>query len=248
MAGVYGSDWVSDQESNFFRLSPTAFVGGSISGGFFTPSSINCDCPACGRAANFNFSGAKLDTSFWLVTHQIKCSGCAEKIKFFGNYSQTEENDRHSLSLFIFTNQTSYIKALDFSKSISDKLNRSFISAVDSFNSGNYHASTVMGRRTLEGLFKSLVSKPERHSNLNRLIDAVAKERDLSEPLRRLSHAVRDGGNLGAHFDLDREPDAQVAKMLVFLVQYLIEFLHVLPSNIEELERALDKDVSYENC
>jgi hypothetical protein len=227
----------------FYQISDSMMVGGSIAGKFFSPASVNCNCPSCGRAVNFRFAGCRVDTNFWLLTHQVSCGGCSKKIKFFGNYKTAEnETERHVLSLFVFAEKGFYLHVPDFSQAISEKLNRSFVSSVESFNSGNYSAATVMGRRTLEGLFKSLVEDPKKHRNLNSLIEAAAKEKDLTAPLHRLSHAVRDGGNLGAHFDLDREPTAEVAKMLVELVQYLIEFLYVLPTNIETLEKALDTD------
>ena len=230
---------------NFYQLSKATMNGGSISGKFFHPASVNCCCPSCGRAANFRFAGCKVDTNFWLLTHQTTCSGCSAKIKFIGNYAASgDDTEKHVLSLFIFSEDNSYLQAPDFSKDISEKLNRSFVSAVESFNSGNYPAATVMGRRTLEGLFKSLVENPTNYKNLNSLVDAAAKENDLAAPLHRLSHAVREGGNLGAHFDLDREPSAEVAKKLVELVQYLIEFLYVLPRNIETLESALDSETN----
>jgi hypothetical protein len=66
----------------------------------------------------------------------------------------------------------------------------------------------------------------------------------LAAPLKALSHAIRDGGNLGAHFDAEREPDLAVARQMVQLLAYLITYLYVLPRQIKELEERLGKDDS----
>ncbi len=227
----------------FLELPSTSYVGGTILGKFFRPNAVNCDCPSCGRAANFSFADCKVDTGFCFLTHQKLCAACGATVKFFGNYFDFDDLDfegRLKLCLFVLSTESNLIQSPDFSANISEPLNRAFVSAVASYDSGNYAAATVLGRRTLEGIFKSLVTEKDRRKKLNDLIDIVAKENDLSAPLHKLSHAVREGGNLGAHFDLDKEPTEELARMLVSLVQYLIEFLYVLPSNIEKLEKALE--------
>ena len=225
------------------ELPTTSYVGGATSSKFFQPNAINCDCPSCGRAANFSFANCKVDRGFRILTHQKLCSACGATVKFFGNYFDFDDLDfegRFKFVLFVLSTEGNLIQSPDFSANISEPLNRAFVSAVASYNSGNYAAATVLGRRTLEGIFKSLVSEKDHRKKLNDLIELVAKENDLSAPLHKLSHAVREGGNLGAHFDLDKEPTEELAKILVSLVQYLIEFLYVLPSNIEKLEKALE--------
>ena len=118
---------------------------------------------------------------------------------------------------------------------------RSYISTVDSYNSQNYPATAVGARRTLEGIFKFLVPVEDRSKNLFQLIELVTNQTTLAKPLTTLSHAIRDGGNLGAHFDPDAEPDEQMAKQMVELLSYLIKFLYVLPKEIEKLESSMGK-------
>ncbi len=66
--------------------------------------------------------------------------------------------------------------------------------------------------------------------------------KDLAAPLNALSHAIRQGGNLGAHFDMVKEPDEQLAKKMVALLEYLITYLYELPAEIEQIEKSLEKD------
>jgi hypothetical protein len=83
------------------------------------------------------------------------------------------------------------------------------------------------------------VPEEKRKANLARLIDLAKEEVDPAAPLRALSHAIRDGGNLGAHFDTDKEPDEAIARQIIELLEYLISYLYVLPSRIVSSNKAL---------
>jgi hypothetical protein len=96
-------------------------------------------------------------------------------------------------------------------------------------------------RRTLEGIFKYLVPEEKRGMPLAKLIEQVRDGEDLAKPLALLSTAIKDGGNLGAHFDMEREPDQELARQMVELLDYLIPYLYVLPNEIKKLERKLDR-------
>lgn len=71
------------------------------------------------------------------------------------------------------------------------------------------------------------------------VIDKAAKTVDLAKPLRDLSHAIRHGGNLSAHFDQEKEPNHEMARMMVELLEFLITYLYILPKNIEKLDSTL---------
>lgn len=129
----------------------------------------------------------------------------------------------------------------DFLSDIPAPLQRAFVSTVEALNSRNYAATAVCARRTLEGIFKFLVPEDKRNATLARLIEHTKANVDLAAPLTSLSHAIRDGGNLGAHFDMEKEPNEALAKQMVELLEYLISYLYVLPREIAELESSLGK-------
>jgi len=122
---------------------------------------------------------------------------------------------------------------------IPEPLRKALIATIDSYNAGIYTAAAVSGRRTLEGIFKYLVPEQKRNLPLAKLIEAAQEETDLSAPLKALSHAIRSGGNLGAHFDPENEPNEAVARQIVVLLDYLVSYLYVLPARIEQLENDL---------
>jgi hypothetical protein len=103
-------------------------------------------------------------------------------------------------------------------------------------------SAAVCARRTLEGIFKHLVEADKRDTTLVSLIEHAKRDMDLAAPLTSLSYAIRDGGNLGAHFDTEKEPDETLARQMVELLQYLISYLYVLPKEIRKLEQNLGKN------
>lgn len=71
-----------------------------------------------------------------------------------------------------------------------------------------------------EGVFREGITKtvlpPEKHNlPLAKQLEALPEHRDLAQPLLELANAVRKGGNLGAHFDLEREPNEQVTSLML---------------------------------
>jgi hypothetical protein len=136
-----------------------------------------------------------------------------------------------------------YYPCPEFAPDIPEQLQRAFVSTVEAFNSRNYAATAVCARRTLEGIFKYLLPEDKRKASLAQLIRVASDEIDLAAPLTSLSHAIRDGGNLGAHFDIEKEPTEVLARQLVELLSYLISYLYVLPKEIKKLEQIMGRDV-----
>ncbi len=142
----------------------------------------------------------------------------------------------------MYPSAKSYYPAPELQSNIPEALQNAFVSTIDAYNSRNYAATAVCARRTLEGIFKYLVSEDQRNAPLARLIERVTEDMDLAAPLTSLSHAIRDGGNLGAHFDMEKEPDQVLAKHMVELLDYLISYLYVLPNEIQNLEESLGRN------
>jgi hypothetical protein len=110
---------------------------------------------------------------------------------------------------------------------------------IDVYNAGVWSATATMTRRTLEGIVNNLL--PEEKGPLARQLEQLGKTVDLARPLITLSHSVRQGGNIGAHFDLTRTPDRPTSEAMLDLIEYLIEYIYTLPKRIEELDSRIDR-------
>lgn len=115
-------------------------------------------------------------------------------------------------------------------------LQRALGDAINSYNAGIYSATATLGRRALEGLFKSISGNSCDRARLHDLIEESKKNPEISKPIVEISHAVREGGNLGAHFDLEREADEETARHIVELVIYLVGYFYLIPKKVQELE------------
>jgi len=123
---------------------------------------------------------------------------------------------------------------------VPDRLAVALKSAIDSYNTQNYHAAMNGGRRALEGLFKLRLPEGERDRKLHEMIRDASQSPSLIEPLTRLANSIKNGGNLGSHFDEDREPTEQMARRTIELLEYLVTYFYILPGKIGELERSID--------
>lgn len=72
-------------------------------------------------------------------------------------------------------------------------------------------------------------------------MEVLSSHVELQQPLLTLAHAIRVGGNLGAHFDLEREPDDRLSRFAVDMLDYIIEYLYVLPRRIEQLHTHIEE-------
>lgn len=201
------------------------------------PASINQICPHCGDLVTFTTTVCINDTATRSVSLRSVCPSCSDFVSFWAvrKENSTSEPD----DIFMYPKSKPLILAADFPESVPLAIRKSFDSAASSFITKNYPATAVMARRTLEGIFKYLLPEEKRGGSLAVSINKVMQGHDLAAPLSTLAHAIRGGGNLGAHFDEENEPTEAMAMQMVELLRYLISYLYVLPNQIQELEASL---------
>ncbi len=120
-----------------------------------------------------------------------------------------------------------------------DALARVYQSAFNAYNAGLWDSCATSCRKTLEGLTKTLLQEDYK----DRLADSLKQlptKVDLAEPILALANTLRKGGNLGAHFDLEKEPDRHVAEVMLDLLDYFMEYIYVLKQRAEDLEKKID--------
>lgn len=202
------------------------------------PYSFSTWCPHCNEKVTFTCVNHQHDQHRACVSSSANCPGCSHHIGVWCLGAHGPE----LAEVYIHPNNGEPHAPKDVAPAISEALYRSYTSTIDAYNSGNYVATAVCCRRTLEGLFQGLLPEGKKINNLAKAITEVAGSVDLAEPIRNLANVLRHGGNLGAHFDMEKEPDEQMAFQMLTLLENLIDFLHVLPQEISNLEQLLDKE------
>lgn len=119
-------------------------------------------------------------------------------------------------------------------------LKRAYESAVNVLNTKEWSATAVMCRRLLEGIAKAVLPRELHKQPLGKQLESLPAYRSLDKPLTELADVVRRGGNLGAHFELEKEPDEQVATLMLDLCEDLMEYLFTLPTRIDDLHKKIE--------
>jgi hypothetical protein len=208
-----------------------------------SPTSISTVCPHCHERGIFSLTNHHDDAARRAIASTGCCPGCNRSAQFWALRRDRAPKDKteNPLAVYMYPAAKDYYPSPEFAPDIPEPLQESFVSTIEAFNSKNYTATAVCARRTLEGIFKYRVSEDKRQAPLAKLIQNASNDTDLAAPLTSLSNAIRDGGNLGAHFDMEKKPNAVIARQMVELLDYLISYLYVLPTEIKKLEQSLGK-------
>lgn len=127
---------------------------------------------------------------------------------------------------------------------VHEALGQAYESAAAVLASGHASPAATEARRILEGLVKHLLIKnnyevPER-AVLSHLLKELSNHVDLARPLTDTAEAVKGGGNLAAHFDMNRTATSAMAKEALTLVEAMVDYLLILPRRVEALHEHLD--------
>lgn len=122
---------------------------------------------------------------------------------------------------------------------LSDGVKAAYEGAVLAYNAGLWGPAAVEARRTLEGIAKTLHPNPG-SKVLATLLKQLPDHVDLAKPIVDVADLPRAGGNLGAHFDLDRDTiNEDIARSLLELLDDLVEYLFLLPTGVERVRKSI---------
>jgi hypothetical protein len=206
--------------------------------GMSYPESVDTLCPHCDTLANFATEDVQYDSSRNTTSATATCSACRQGVYLW----YVDATD-----LYIRPAPRTVRKPIVGAELMPAAVRQAYQDTVDVFNAGVWSATATATRRTLEGIVNNLL--PDEKGPLAQQIRELADSAsvDLSQPLITLSNSLRQGGNIGAHFDLERVPDRAVAEAMLELIEYLIEYLYTLPNKIEELDLRIQRLGSQES-
>ena len=209
------------------------------------PTAINLNCPHCQERGTFTTGSPQTDGYRKTVSTTASCPTCRKKVYFWSINSPLTQNKNDPLSqtkeVYAHPSPTEVKAGLERKDLIEDeRIRKSYVDTLDVYNKRIWSASLTLARRTLEGIVAEI--NPDGKGNLaNRLKDLQVAS--LDKPLLELTEAVKDGGNFGAHFDPEREPDQAMAEATLKLIEYLIEYIYVLPTMVKNLQAQINKGI-----
>ena len=200
------------------------------------PLAISLKCGKCRQFATFVLADGKWVESQTFVA-VVNCPNpkCKSTTRFMG--FELDSNSRFS-KLSVDPAPELMRQAMEHLELVPEKVKNAYQASLDAYNSGLPDSVSVVSRRTLEGAIKMLWENPEetRGKSLHSLIESLHEKFDLAKPMTDLAHAMRQGGNLAAHFDLDKEMNPKIAEKMIEMIEYILEYLYIIPKRIEELQ------------
>ncbi len=202
------------------------------------PASVNVHCPYCARDVNFRADEVTYDAPRNTISFSGRCPNCNKKTIFWAispaRADKSKSGSCKCLAMYPEPRSPRAPFEWDFVLP-DDKLVRAYRETIDVFNAGVWTATVTSCRRLLEGIASSMVKEVTDRESLAQQLRRLGQEVDLGEPINELAAAVREGGNIGAHFD-DKEPDRELAEAMLELMEHLIVYLFALPALVANFE------------
>jgi hypothetical protein len=210
---------------------------------YYFPSSLDINCPNCGSIVNFRLDKWSYNRRVRSGFSRNRCPRCDENARFFYVDPVKESGSNNVSELYISPKPQNTVKPYfeENELKIDDSIKRAYKSALKAYEVGLWEASAVSCGKVLEGMMHDILEEKHLKKPLYEQLKILPEKRDLKQPIITLANTIRKGRNLGAHFDLEIETDREVAKQMLDLLNYLLEYLFVLPQRIEDLEERVSK-------
>lgn len=207
------------------------------------PKSCDTICPHCGRLVNLPLEKHAWDEPRETAAATARCPGCGKSSSFWiVEPGDGRDSSKRGCALLCIYPKPRVIRGpiVPPEQLSNTALARAYQSAINAFNAGLWDACATSCRKTLEGLVHSLLPADKAKGSLFDQLRILPDSVNLSEPLILIADSLRKGGNIGAHFDLEKSPDQTVAGLMLDLLDYFMEYLYVLKEQAKTLEKQLD--------
>lgn len=173
---------------------------------------FSSECPSC-----------TLATHFWM-THMT---------------ALTDKRDEDTTSLFMLPATENRLNLSAISDILPNNTLQYCASTQDVFQSGNFTATRVMVKSSLDAMFSEFLPPGNSRSSLFKTVQDSLPSMDLEEPLMKLAASLRTGEPLDRLLMNSEPATPETAEALMRLVEKLINFLYIIPGEFRELDELL---------
>lgn len=207
----------------------------------WAPNSLALYCPFCSGLATFTLTGHSLDQHRNTISATGICPACGKRISLWalGPEPSSNNNKRTCIGIWIYPPPANDTKLMDGVDKLPQKIRREYTSARNVFGCGEWNATALCCRRALEAVVQNLLPASQRKGPLIKQLELLSSKFDLAKPLRSLADTLRKGGNLGAHFNEEGEPDRGTARRMIEFVEFLLRYLYILPGEVDAFHREI---------
>jgi hypothetical protein len=210
---------------------------------WWTPRSIDTNCPFCRRQVNLPLSNFSFDAERKTMAASAVCPGCRENVSLWiiDPGPANDSSKKGCSCLAIFPAAQGDHKMIEGSEFIPDPIRQAYQEAIQVYNAKVWSGTATLCRRTLEGMVIHLTGHTPPTPTLNAMLRELPSKVDLAKPITSLANSVRLGGNIGTHFSVDSVPDENLARTMLELLEYLLEYFFAIPMLIENAQAVIDK-------
>lgn len=191
------------------------------------PSEIRAQCPSCVEYRIFAIGGWKEHGNMRYAT--APCPGCNRDCFFVvADYTAGSSKPLGGGKLFMHPASAQRYASIELADALEvyPELKNDYLKAIQYYNTQDFSGLTLAARRMLEGLTRMYLPNVEEREPLQTSLTRLAKERDLGLTIGELSNALKDAGNLGAHFGSSRVSQEIATSAMQMAEEFLT--LHVL--------------------
>ncbi|SHK10208.1 DUF4145 domain-containing protein [Hymenobacter psychrotolerans] len=220
-----------------YKISSEFIASTATIGAFILPKAVDANCPHCNRKVTLTCAWKQERKLLPELMHASStCPACHEMVTFILVNMNLNDVYYEGGELFIYPASHRREPLDEIAGALTERLERAYTAAINIYNLGEWNGAVVACRRALEGITKDLLPHDKRDKNLFKQIEELSNHRDFAKPIQELAHSLRSGGNLGAHFDLEKEANKEIATLMFDLLDSMIEYIYVLPEKIKSLE------------
>ncbi|NQU18616.1 DUF4145 domain-containing protein [bacterium] len=183
------------------------------------------DCPHCSARCQFNLAVEELEcqTNGSYQTSWI-CQNCSGIIVIRRLYQYTWD---HSIDIFPRTKIKPKIRI----DKLPENIKKDYLESLRDYGNGCYVSSVIMCRRAIQ---QTCLDKGAKKI---KLFDQI-EELNIDKNLKKLAHKLRFWGNKGAHPDilLGEKIEEKDAKIAIDFTEKFLQYVYVIPKEIEEIE------------
>lgn len=129
----------------------------------------------------------------------------------------------------------------DESLNMDNRALRAYSAALDAYNAGNWDAAIIACGKALEEVAKAELPYNERNGALGQLLEKLPKHLKMDQPMIEFAAAVKDAKGLGAHFDLEKETNEEIARATLSLLESFVNYIYIFKAKVAHLKELVDE-------
>lgn len=204
------------------------------------PKSIQSECPQCRITTEFMINANFQSSKNGIVT-ESSCPTCKKSTVFIIMTKDGHEEQHADTYIYDVQASKHLINHIESLPNIPKDLIRAYRSAINVHQTRENSATAVMSKRVIESILKHFLKEKSKGQPLSQQLEILPNHVDLAKPIQSLSQLLHAESSLNKMLELESEMDYETTSLLVDLLEYIIEYLFVLPGKIEVTHNKIAK-------